>query len=104
MGVLKKKIKRYNKYVVEIEEDELKANNLETIEEVVIVSKREYENKLQKSKVLMAKLESGNLEIRLKDLKIQEKDLEIQKAISKNEEIEESYKSKLNDFENKYMK
>jgi chromosome segregation ATPase len=103
MGVLKKKIKRYNKYVVEIEEDELKANNLENIDEVVIVSKREYENKLQKSKELMAKLESGNLEIQLKDLKIQEKDLEIQKAISKKDEIEESYKSKLNDFENKYI-
>ena len=103
MGVLKKKIKRYNKYVVEIEEDELKASNLENIEEVVIVSKREYENELQRSKELMAKLESGNLEIRLKDLKIQEKDLEIQKAISKKHEIEESYKSKLNNFENKYM-
>jgi chromosome segregation ATPase len=103
MGVLKKKIKRYNKYIVEIEENELKANNLENIEEVVVVSKREYENKLQKSKELMAKLESGNLEIKLKDLKIQEKGLEIQKAISEKEELEENYKSELSSFKNKYI-
>jgi chromosome segregation ATPase len=102
MGVLKKKIKKYNKYVVEIEEDELQASNLENIEDIVIVSKKQYENELQKSKEVETKLESMSLEVRLKDLKMQEKDLEIQKAISKKDEVEESYKSKLMAFENKH--
>ncbi len=102
MGVIKKKITKYDKYVVWIEKDEIQANNLEDIADVIIISEKEYDREIQKSKELNAKLESSNLEIQLKDLKIQEKNLEIQKALSQKQEAEEAYKSELSTFEDKY--
>ena len=95
MGVLKKKINKYNKYVIEIESEELEANNLKNIEDVIIISKDCFENELHKSKELTAKLESRDLEIKLNSLKLQEKDLEIKKAESEINELEETYNSKL---------
>lgn len=103
MGVLKKKIIKYNKYVVEIEEGELEASSLENSEDIVIVSKKEYENEIQKLKELNAKLESRELEVKLQGLKIQEKDLEIQKAVTEKDEVKENYEMILNEYENKYL-
>lgn len=102
MCALKKEIKKYNKYVIEIEEDELRSSNLDDIENIVIISKNDFETESHKLKELLAKLESKNLEIELQSLKIQERDLEVQKAISKRKEIEESYAYKLNDIKNQY--
>ncbi|MGZ7043851.1 MAG: hypothetical protein ACXVHM_04605 [Methanobacterium sp.] len=103
MCALKKEIKKYNKYVIEIEEDELRSSNLDDIENIVIISKNDYETESHKLKGLLAKLESKNLEIELQSLRIQERDLEVQKAISKRKEIEESYAYKLNYIKNEYV-
>lgn len=102
MCVLKKEIKKYNKYFIEIEEDELQSNGFEDIRDIVIISKKEYERELHKLKELMTKLESRNLEIKLQSLKIQEKELEVQKATSRRKEVEESYAYKLDDFKKGY--
>lgn len=104
MAILKKQIKKCNKYAVWIEEEELKANNMENVEDIVVISKKEYDSELQKSNELKAKLESLNVEMQLKDLKIQENELFELQIVSKMEKMEESYKTKLNDFENKYIK
>jgi hypothetical protein len=103
MGILKKKINKYNKYVIEIEDEELEANNLKSINDVIIISKEDFENELHKSKELSAKLESKDLEIKLKGLKIQEKDIQIQKAKSEMEEFKETYNSEITALENKYV-
>ncbi|MGB9936132.1 MAG: hypothetical protein ACPK7O_00285 [Methanobacterium sp.] len=102
MGILKKKIKHYSKYIVEIEEEELQSSNLDNIEDIVIVNKNTYEKELQKSRELKAKLESNRLEIKLKDLKLQERDIELQKALSEREELEELNQSKISDLESNY--
>jgi len=103
MGVLKKKINKYNKYVIEIENEEIEANNLKNIEDVIIIGKESFENELHKSKELAAKLESRDLEIRLNSLKLQEKDLEIQKAKSEMNEFKETYTSRLVTLEKNYV-
>lgn len=103
MGILKRKIKKYNKYVIEIENEDIEANNFENVEDVIIISKKDFENELNKSKELSAKLHSRDLELKLKELKLQEKDIEIQKATSKMEELEETYNSQLNVLEKKYL-
>ena len=102
MGILKKKINKYNKYVIEIESEELEANNLKNIEDVIIVSKGDFESELHKSKELAAKLESKELEIKLKGLKVQERDIEIQRAKSEIEELKETYKSEMTTLKNDY--
>lgn len=102
MGILKRKIKKYNKYVIEIENEDIEANNFKNVEDVIIISKQDFENELQKSKELNAKLHSRDLELKLKELKLQEKDIEIQKTKSKIEELEETYNSQLNVLEKKY--
>jgi chromosome segregation ATPase len=103
MGVLNKRIKKYNKYVIEIENEEIETNNFENIENVIIISKKDFENELQKSKELNAKLHSRDLELKLKELKLQEKDIEIQKSKSLIEELEETHKLELNVLEKKYI-
>lgn len=103
MDILKKKIKHYSKYIVEIEEEELQSSNLNNIEDIVIISKNGYEKELQKLKELKAKLESNHLEIKLKDLKLQERDLELQKALNEREELEEINQSKINNLEDNYQ-
>ena len=103
MGVLKKKINKYDKYIIEIESEELEASNLKSIEDVIITSKDDFENELHKSKELTTKLESRELEIKLKDLKLQEKDLEFQKTKSEAQELKETYRSKLIALERDYV-
>lgn len=103
MGALKKKISRYNKYVIEIESEELEANNLKNVEDVIVTSREDFENEFHKSRELAAKLESRELELKLKDLKLQEKDLEFQRTKSEIQELKESYKSKSIALENEYI-
>lgn len=103
MGALNKKINKYNKYIIEIEREELEVNNLKDAEDVVIVRKDDFENEVHKSKELTAKLESRDLEIRLKDLKLQEKELEFQKTKTEAHELKESHKSKLIELEKRYL-
>ena len=103
MGILKRKIKKYNKYIIEIESEDIKENNFENIEDVVIISKKDFEIELQKSKELNAKLHSKDLEIKLKELKLQEKDIELQKTESKIQELKETHDCELETLENKYM-
>ncbi len=103
MGVLKKRIKKYNKYIIEIENDEIEANNFENMENIVIISNDNFEDELQKSKELSAKLHSIELENKLTSLKLQERDLELQKANSKLNELEGNYQSQLNTLEKKYL-
>ncbi len=100
MGFLKSKLKKYNKYVIEIESDEIDENNFDNIKDVVIASKEDFENELNKLKELEAKVHSNELEIKLKELKIEEKELEVQKMESLLEEIELKHASKLNELEN----
>lgn len=102
MSVLKTKLKKYNKYVVEIEKEEINEYNLENIEDIVVMDKETFENELHKSKEIDAKLHATELELKLKELKIQEKELKVQKAESKLEELEEAYKSKSNTIEKTY--
>ena len=103
MGILKRKIKKYNKYVIEIEDEDIKANNFENIEDVIIISKKDFENELHKSKELNAKLHSIDLEVKLKELKLQEKEIELQKSKSVMEELEDAHKSELNILKEKYL-
>jgi len=103
MGILKRKIKKYNKYVIEIENEDIESNDFENVEDVIIISKKDFETELQKSKELSAKLHSRDLEVKLKELKLQEKDIEVEKSKSKMEELEETYNSELNVLEKKYI-
>lgn len=103
MGTLKKRIKKYDRYVIEIEKEELEANNLKDVENVIIISKEDFESGLHKTKELTAKLESRDLELKLKEIKLQEKDLEIQKANSEMHEFKEAYKSELVTLEKNYI-
>lgn len=103
MGILKKRIKKYNKYVIEIENEDIEENNFENIEDVVIISKKDFESELQQSKELNAKLHSKELELKLKELKLQEKDIELQKTESIVEELKETHKSELNVLERGYL-
>jgi len=103
MGTLKKRIKKYDMYVIEIENEELEANNLKDVEDVIIISKEDFESELLKAKELTAKLESRDLELKLKEIKLQEKDLEIQKVNSEMHEFKEAYKSELVTLEKNYI-
>lgn len=103
MGVLKTKLKKYNKYVIEIEKDEIKSSELENVEDVIITSKTDFEENIQKYNELKAKLHSIELDLKLKELKIQEKDLETKKTVSKMHELEETYKSEVSAVEKEYM-
>ncbi len=102
MSVLKTKLKKYNKYVVEIEKAEIDEHNLGNIEDIVVISRENFENELHKSKEINAKLHANELELKLKELKIQENELKVQKAESKLEELEEGYKSEVNTIEKTY--
>ncbi|MGF7117564.1 hypothetical protein [Methanobacterium oryzae] len=102
MSVLKTKLKKYNKYIVEIEKEEIDEHNLGNIEDIVVMDKQTFENELHKSKEIDSKLHATELELKLKELKIQEKELKVQKAESKLEELEEAYKSKENILEKAY--
>ncbi len=103
MGTLKKRIKKYDRYVIEIENEELEANSLKDVEDVIIISKEYFENELYKTRELTAKLESRDLELKLKEIKLQEKDLEIQKINSEMQEFKETYNSQLVTLEKNYI-
>ena len=64
MGTLKKKIKKCDMYFIEIEDEDLMANNLQNVENIVLESEEEHENKLHELKEYMAKLETINLEFK----------------------------------------
>ncbi|MBI5680931.1 MAG: hypothetical protein HZC47_08565 [Methanobacterium sp.] len=103
MGVLKTKLKKYNKYVIELENDEIKSNDFENVEDIIISSKTDFEDNIQKYNELKAKLHSIELDLKLKELKIQEKDLETKKTVSKMHELEEAHKSEMSALEKKYL-
>lgn len=100
MDFLKSKLKKFDKYVIEIENDEIDEKNFENIEDVIIISKQEFENELNKTKELNAKIHSNELEIKLKELKMQEKELEVQKMRSVLEELEFKHESELKELQN----
>ncbi len=101
MGFLKSKLKKHNKYIIEIEEEDIGKNKFDGIEDVVIVSKVDFDNELNKLKELKAKIHSDELEIKLKGLKLEEKEVEVQKMQSKLEELKLKHENIIKDLQNK---